>query len=812
MEEVKIRRVAVRVRGIVQGVGFRPFIYRLARQHHIAGWVLNDTQGVRIEAAGTAADTAAFLAGIRSEAPSMAVIDAVEVQELAVPGNSTVPSGEAPSSPVSSALGFRILPSPAGEERNALISPDIATCPDCRRELLDPADRRHGYAFTNCTNCGPRYSIIQDIPYDRPKTTMGKFTMCPDCQQEYEDPADRRFHAQPNACARCGPAYSLVQLSAAAAGSVAGQGRTAASFEAPQSAAVLARDGQALEEARRLIAAGKILAIKGIGGYHLACDARNEAAVAALRTRKHREDKPFAVMAGSLEAVEALCRVSSEESRLLQGPQAPIVLLQKKPAANMILAAAAAPGNPSLGVMLPYAPVHYLLLQPGDIWIMTSANRSDEPIAYKDEDAMERLRAIADAFLIHNREIAHRVDDSVLRIAAGAPRFLRRSRGYVPAPIRLAAAETEAPVVLACGAELKNTFCVTKGPLAFLSEHIGDLANQATLASYEDIIVHYEKIFTLQPRLLACDLHPDYLSTGYARQRAAREGLPLTYVQHHHAHIASVLAEHGETGPVLGAAWDGTGYGVDGCIWGGEFLLADLRGFQRLAHFSYLPLPGGGVAAREPWRQALWVMHLLYGESLEEKQPAFCRALPKGWKLLLQAVEAGLNSPLTSSAGRLFDTAAALLGLRGVNNYEGQAAVELELCAQGYDGPGQALPYELEEKDDSIEINVLPALQVLAEHHGAAREEAARLAMDFHETMADIIAAVLARLRQRTLITKAALSGGVFQNRTLLEKTAARLAPEFTLLLPEQVPANDGGIALGQAAVALARQAQGLME
>ena len=836
-------RVRVRVRGIVQGVGFRPFIYRLAGKYHIAGWVRNDTQGVQLEAQGVAVDVAAFLAGIRAEAPSMAVIDAVETQDIplqiqgesiswkeaassrkaVLPEKRTLPeklvlpespassekavsmekavSREKSTSPEKSApIGargeFRILPSPAGQERAALISPDIAICEDCRRELLDPANRRYGYAFTNCTNCGPRYSIVEDIPYDRPKTTMRDFPMCGDCQAEYDDPADRRFHAQPNACAACGPVYTLLRP--------AGAG-PAGSHPLHEGAPVAqARAAEALSQARELIAAGRILAVKGIGGYHLACDARNERAVAALRARKHREDKPFAVMAGSLAAVQRLCRVSGDEARLLQGPQAPIVLLQKKPAAHTVLAPSTAPGNPSLGVMLPYAPVHCLLLQPEDVWIMTSANRSDEPIAYEDEDALQRLTGIADAFLVHDRAIAHRVDDSVLRIAAGSPFFLRRSRGYAPSPLRL---PQPGPMVLACGAELKNTFCATRGPLAFLSEHIGDLSNQATLASYEGIIAHYENIFSLQPQLLVCDLHPDYLSTQYARQRAAREKLPLIQVQHHHAHIAAVLAEHGETGPVLGVAFDGTGYGTDGCIWGGEFLQADLQGFQRLAHFSYLPLPGGGVAAREPWRQALWVMYLLYGDALEERQPVFCAALPRGWKLLLQAVQGGLNSPMASSAGRLFDTAAALLGIRSVNHYEGQAAIELERCAQEAAAPGQVLPYELREKNDSIEIDMLPALRVLAEHHGASRRETARLAMDFHETMADSIAAVLGRLRERTHLTKAALSGGVFQNKTLLEKTVARLQGDFTLLLPRQVPSNDGGLAFGQAAVAVARQA-----
>ena len=768
-----IRRVSVRVRGIVQGVGFRPFIYRLAGEYGLAGWVLNDEAGVLLEVEGPAAAVAGFLPAIRSEAPAMAVVDAVEPTELA-------PLGEA---------GFRILASPAAVQKNALISPDIATCADCRRELLDPANRRYGYAFTNCTNCGPRYSIIRSVPYDRPQTTMAVFPMCADCRQEYENPADRRFHAQPNACAACGPSYELRQP----------DGRVL-----PPAAAYVQLPGDlpVLRTAHAFVAAGKILAVKGIGGYHLACDARSEAAAAALRARKHREDKPFAVLCGSLAAARSVCEISAEEEALLQSPAAPIVLLKKKPAAAG-LAAAIAPGNPWLGVMLPYAPVHHLLLAPEDIWVMTSANISDEPIAYQDADAGERLSRIADAFLVHNRVIAHRVDDSVMRLVLGAPYLLRRSRGLAPLPIHLAAGGES---VLACGAELKNTFCVTKGELAFVSEHIGDLANQATLASYEEIIAHYEDIFAIQPRLLACDLHPEYLSTKYARERAKREQLPLFAIQHHHAHIAAVLAEHGLEGPVLGVSFDGTGYGTDGCIWGGEFMQATPADFTRLAHFRYLPLPGGERAAKEPWRQALWVLQQLYGEAIAERRPDFIAAIPAGWQLLLQAAKAGLNAPLTSSAGRVFDTAAALLGVRLVNNYEGQAAVELELLAMQAGAPGRVLPYEIRGKNGIMEIDFLPVFAVLSD--GAQQPQAVRaaLAMDFHATMAALITDVLQRLRERTGLACAALAGGVFQNKTLLELTVPQLADAgFTVLLNRQVPPNDGGLALGQAAAALAK-------
>ena len=761
----------IRVRGIVQGVGYRPFVYRQAVQHGLAGWVKNDSEGVLLEAEGAADALLIFAAALRQAAPPAASVEAVEVRELPVKGET----------------GFRILPSPAGESAQTLISPDLAICEDCRRELLSPSDRRYRYAFINCTNCGPRYSIIRSVPYDRPRTTMAEFAMCADCQREYEDPADRRFHAQPDACGVCGPQYQLLLADGTAAAS-------------PGEASIRA--------ARELVQAGKIVAVKGIGGYHLACDARNAAAVARLRERKAREDKPLAVMAGSLALAQELCAVSAAEEHLLTSATAPIVLLKKRPAAEG-LAPLVAPGNAYLGVMLPYAPIHLLLLAETDVWVMTSANRSEEPIAYEDADARQRLMGIADAFLVHNRRIESRVDDSVVRIAAGARQLLRRSRGFAPAPLRLTLPMSGPELsVLAAGAELKNTFCLTKGSLAFVSEHIGDLANQATLASYVQIIRHYEALFSVRPALLACDLHPDYLSTQYSEQRAKTQGLPLVRVQHHYAHIASVLAEHGEREPVLGVAFDGTGWGTDGTIWGGEFLLADLHGFTRLAHIACRPLPGGERAAREPWRQALWVLQELYGDGIAAARPDFTAGLPPGWELLPKAAAHGVNAPLSSSAGRLFDTAAALLGVRTVNHYEGQAAVELEQLARCSVRAERVLGYEMRRKDGMIDIDFLPALQALSE--GAAQEKSARagLALDFHASLAAAAVEVLRELRCTTGISRVALSGGVFQNRLLLEMVAAALAPDFTVLLNRQVPPNDGGISFGQAAVALARQGQ----
>lgn len=755
-------RRAFRVSGIVQGVGYRPFVYRLAREHGLAGCVWNDSAGVGIEAEGTAAALDAFAVGLRDKAPCAASVTAVTFAEI----------------PPTGARDFHILASPQGAAARTLVSPDLAVCANCRREILSAENRRYGYAFTNCTNCGPRYSIIRGVPYDRPLTSMAAFQMCPACQREYDDPADRRFHAQPNACAVCGPSYRLLVDGAV-------------------------QEGEPLARARAIVAAGGTLAVKGIGGYHLACDARSDAAVRCLRARKHREAKALAVMAGSMELVRDFCTVSAEEERWLTSSAAPIVLLRRRTDASDAVAQSVAPGNAYLGVLLPYAPVHLLLLGTNDLWVMTSANRSGEPIIYEDRAAQEALAGIADAVLVHNRAIVHRVDDSVMRMTAGGRQMIRRSRGFAPMPLALPAAHGNA--VLAGGAELKNTFCLTRGAEAFLSEHIGDLTECSVLASYEATIAHYERFFAVQPEMLAADLHPAYLSGQYMAARAAREGLPLVRVQHHHAHIAAVLAEHACHERVLGVALDGTGYGDDGTAWGGEFMVANLADYERLAHFAYLPLPGGDRAAKEPWRLALWVLHGMYGGDLEKYAPQFAAELPTGWELLMQATAAGVNAPPTSSAGRLFDAAAALLGVCRVNAYEGQAAIELELCARRARRTGVVLPYRVDRAAVPMAIDFLPVLCALTD--GAERlteEERAGRALDFHVTMAAAVAEMLGILAARTGIRTAALSGGVFQNALLLENLLARL-DDFRVLLPHLVPPNDGGIAYGQAAVARAR-------
>ncbi|EAX46503.1 (NiFe) hydrogenase maturation protein HypF [Thermosinus carboxydivorans Nor1] len=745
-----MERCNVKVTGIVQGVGFRPFVYNLARRHGLAGWVLNDTVGVEIEVEGDSASLDAFLTALRTEAPPLARLATVTVERR----------------PATGAREFVIRHSEGAPGRTALVSPDVATCADCQREMLDPADRRYRYAFINCTNCGPRYTIIKDVPYDRATTTMASFVMCPACQAEYDDPANRRFHAQPNACPVCGPVYRLVDRA----------GREVA--------------GDVFDAVRALVADGHIVAVKGIGGYHLACDAKNVAAVKALRERKIREDKPFAVMCGSLAAVRRRCQLSPAEEELLTGIVRPIVLLAKSEGYD--LADSVAPGNPYLGVMLPYAPVHWLLLGEDDVWVMTSGNTSDEPIAYDDADARERLAGIADYFLVHNRPIYRRADDSVARVVRGQPYLLRRSRGYVPSPLALA--RPQAPV-LACGGELKNTFCLTRDNLAFMSAHIGDLENMATFTAYTDAIAHYQRLCNVQPAVVAYDLHPEYLSTKYALSRPE----PKIGIQHHHAHIAAVLAEHGRDDKVIGVAFDGTGYGTDGHLWGGEFLLADCRDFVRAAHCRYLPLPGGAKAIKEPWRLAAWVLYKLYGRAAAGLDIPFARTLPPEWELVVQAADKGLNAPLSSGVGRLFDAAAALLGIRNRINYEGQAAVELELAAVG--GAAAPLPYDIKEETPAV-LDFYPAFAALTERL-ARGASVADLAAAFHATVAAATADMVGRISRATGIRTVALSGGVFQNITLLEQIVGMLQQQgLTVLLHRQAPPNDGGLALGQAVIA----------
>jgi hydrogenase maturation protein HypF len=754
-------RTLVQVEGVVQGVGFRPFVYSLATRLGLAGHVGNDSAGVFIEIEGPPRCVLDFLASLERDAPPLARIEAVRTTALE-------PSGCA---------GFSIVASARGGRRQALISADSATCADCLAELADPADRRFGYPFINCTNCGPRFTIVRDVPYDRPLTTMAGFGLCAECAAEYSDPADRRFHAQPVCCPACGPRLRLLNAFGVEAFGVE-------------------RVGDPIVSAAALLAEGQVLAIKGLGGYHLAVDAGSGPAAAALRERKHREDKPFALMAADVEAAARLCEIDGTAASLLASGRRPIVLLPRRPDAPV--APAVAPGSRQLGVMLPYTPLHHLLLKAlGRPMVLTSGNTSDEPIAYDDEDALARLAGLADAFCVHDRPIHMRTDDSVVRAFRGRETIMRRSRGYVPEPIRLRA--RFARPVLGCGAELKNTFCLGRDDHAFVSHHIGDLENYETFRSFTEGIAHFQRLFAVTPQVVAHDLHPEYLSTKYALDC---EDVSLVAVQHHHAHIASCLADNGEDGPVIGVAFDGTGYGTDGTIWGGEFLIADLAGFSRAGFLAPVPLPGSAAAIRQPWRMAAAYLAAAYPEGTPPSLDVMRRNAGR-WDDVLAVARSGVNSPLTSSAGRLFDAAAAVLGVRDAINYEGQAAVELEQLADPTSTLG-GYPAGIEEGD---QLRVIGTDLIRAVAEDVRRGVAAPIvAARFHHGVAGAIARTCAILRSRTGLGVVALSGGVFQNLLLLERTVSRLeADGFRVLVHGRVPPNDGGISLGQAAVAAAR-------
>jgi hydrogenase maturation protein HypF len=736
-------RVRVRVVGTVQGVGFRPYVYRLARELELGGWVLNDAHGVLVEVEGDSERVTMFLSRLGTGAPPLAAVERVESCRVAVQGEE----------------GFSIRDSPRDEQADAPVTPDSATCADCLRELFDPADRRHRYPFINCTNCGPRFTIVRGIPYDRPYTTMAGFVMCEACQAEYDDPRDRRFHAQPNACPECGPAVALL----GAEGSV-----------------------DPLRAAAEALRAGAIVAVKGIGGFHLACRADDERAVSALRSRKRRQDKPFALMCRTADDAAALVALVASERELLESVQRPIVLARRLPGAAV--ASSVAPGATELGVMLAYSPLHHLLLaDTGCPLVMTSGNVSDEPIAFIDADARERLGPIADLLLVHDRPIETRTDDSVVRVAAGRRMVMRRSRGYVPAPLALPGG-TARPL-LACGAELKNTFCVAKGDRAWVSHHIGDLENYETLRSFTEGIEHFERLFAVAPEVVVHDLHPEYLSTKYALER---EGVELVGVQHHHAHLAACLAEHGLSELAVGAIYDGTGYGLDGTVWGGELLVGDVASFERVGSLRPVPLPGGERAIREPWRMALsWLRAAgIEGEPLVE---------PSRWELVDRMLDSGLRSPPTTSVGRLFDAVAALCGIRVEVNYEGQAAIELEAVCDPIERGAYELPVE------GLELDARPLVCAVV-RDVAAGVPVGVIASRFHNGLAraTVIACALAASEAGTELV--VLSGGVFQNRRLLEATVAGVAAAgLRAVVPERLPPGDGGISYGQAAVAAAR-------
>jgi hydrogenase maturation protein HypF len=752
-------RTGIRVEGIVQGVGFRPFVYSLAAGLGLGGLVGNDVDGVFAEVEGSADAVAKFLALLETQAPPLARIDRVSTTSL----------------PLTGCADFVISPSQPGGERRALISADRATCADCLRELADPADRRYRYPFINCTNCGPRFTIVRDVPYDRPLTTMSGFAMCAQCAAEYHDPANRRFHAQPVCCAACGPRLALL----------AADGAPLSGSDPLASAAGLLRSGQ-------------IVAVKGLGGYHLAVEAGNEHATAALRARKHREDKPFALMVPDLATARMLCAVDETAARLLSSARRPIVLLPRLADADRHVAPAVAPGNRQLGLMLPCTPLHHLLLEAAARPIVaTSGNVSDEPIAFRDEDALEKLAGIADAFLLHDRPIHIRTDDSVVRARRGRETVIRRSGGYAPEPLAVSFG-FQRPV-LACGAELKNTFCLAKGNRAFVSQHIGDLENAETLRSFIEGIEHFQRLFDAEPELVAHDLHPDYLSTKYATGLVAVE---LIGVQHHHAHIAACLADNGEAGPVIGVAFDGTGYGTDGTIWGGEFLIADLAGYERAAFLNPVPMPGGAAAIRQPWRMAAAYLAASYPGGIPEGL-AVARRNDRYWPAVLAMADRHINSPLTSSAGRMFDAVAALAGVRDQVNYEGQAAIELEQLADTRER-GSYLA-AIASRDGQLRVRGADLIGSAAEDL-VAGVAPALVAARFHNGVARSIVRVCVKLREQTGLTTVALSGGVFQNQLLTGRVVTWLADSgFSVMLHSRVPCNDGGISLGQAAVAGAR-------
>jgi hydrogenase maturation protein HypF len=746
------------VRGIVQGVGFRPKVFTYAKESQVNGWVKNTSAGVEIMVEGTPARVEKFISKLRVSPPPLAKVDSFVVSEtLPIPYKD-----------------FTILESQSDPLEFIPISPDIAICPECKKEMFNPKDRRYRYPFINCTNCGPRFSIIRDIPYDRPLTSMAGFDMCPECKAEYTNPENRRFHAQPIACPTCGPQLWY-----------------------EYDGKVQSRKEDALQMARKEIKTGRIVAVKGLGGYLLACDGTNPKTVYELRKRKNRVQKPFALMAWDVEVIKKYCQVSKAEEALLSSPQSPIVLLVKKP--GIKLPDAIAPGQTSLGFMLPYTPLHLLLMEPEsgypNVLIMTSGNQSEEPIAYQDDEARERLASLADGFLMHNRPIEMRTDDSVSRVVENHPYLIRRARGFAPNPVQL---PTQVLPILAVGGEMKNTFCLSRDNYAFMSHHIGEMDSQETFQSFESGIEHFEKIFRINPHLFACDLHPDYLSSNYARKRSCAENKELIQIQHHHAHLAACLADNGwkSDEQVIGLCFDGTGYGTDGAIWGGEFLVGNYAGFNRVSHFSYLPLPGGDAAIQHPWRIAAAYLQSS-GLEWENDLPPFKGISLQETQLLEKQLQKKINTPPTSSLGRLFDAVSALVGVCENTSYEGQAAIELEAVLD----PNETGAYEFEiAPSREIEIKKL-LTQVVRDIH--ENVPVGKISAHFHNGLNNMISTICESVRKESGIKTVALSGGVWQNRSLLTSTIKALTNEgFQILWHHQVPTNDGGIALGQTMIA----------
>jgi hydrogenase maturation protein HypF len=776
----------IHITGIVQGVGFRPFVFNQAIQKGLTGWVCNTSAGVDIEVIGNPGDINLFIQALKSDPPPLARIDSLEVNEI----------------PIKHYNAFEIVQSKEVGDAFQPISPDICVCLDCLRELFDPDDLRYRYPFINCTNCGPRLTIIEDIPYDRPNTTMRDFEMCPDCKAEYNDPTNRRFHAQPIACPVCGPQVWLeypIQKHKSQYGQVI-------------------HGDDAILMVQKMLLKGKIVAIKGLGGFHLACDATNPKAVTELRRRKLRIDKPFALMMPDITGIEAHCLINDADRQLLESKERPIVIVDRKETSSIALEVA--PKQNTLGVMLPYTPLHYLLFASPDgkkslvrhrkpfylpPLVMTSGNISEEPLAVNNEEAQERLSSLADAFLMHDRPIRTRCDDSVIRTYRGESFPLRRSRGYTPYPVNLA---STSPQILATGGELKNTFCIVHDRYAFLSHHIGDLENYETYQSFQDGITKYESLFRLKPEAIAYDLHPNYLASRYAIERAEHEGLLSFGIQHHHAHIVSCMTEHSlpVDQPVIGIAFDGTGYGEDGAIWGGEFLLVDYLGFKRICHLKYVPLPGGDASIRKPARIALaylWANNLDWDPGIQPVSSLCVEEL----SILKSQLNLKLNTPLTSSMGRFFDAIASICGVRQVVNYEAQAAIEFEALAD----PMENREYDFNIEPDgnpengSLQIDSSPLIEEVINDQNIGIS-ISRISARFHNSVARMVSTVCNRIRKDQGINHVVLSGGVWQNLTLLRSTYDLLSSDnFKVHIHHQVPTNDGGLALGQAVVAIHR-------
>ena len=755
-----VARKAIDITGIVQGVGFRPFVYRLAQECNLTGFIANTAAGVTIEVQGEAVLLDRFLERLPSELPPLARITSL------LPRDAERQSESA----------FRILSSRLDTPAKALISPDVAVCADCLREMMNPRDRRFRYPFINCTNCGPRFTIVRGIPYDRARTSMSSFQMCAACQAEYDDPANRRFHAQPNACWDCGPQLLFCS-----------------SDGMPLDVA------EPLRETIRLLEQDRIVAIKGLGGFHLACNARSESAVQLLRVRKRRVEKPFAVMLRRVADADSFCILDDTARKLLLCIERPIVLLPRKRESG--LAESIAPRNRFLGIFLPYTPLHHLLFAGAkfDALVMTSANLSEEPIAIDNAEAFARLHGIADAYLVHDRDILRRCDDSVVRIAAGQSQMLRRSRGFVPVPVPL---EHESPPVLAVGGELKNTICIVRGSEAFLSQYIGDLENLESYGFFGEAVQHLQRILEVHPGVIAYDLHPDYFSTKWA---VALEGMQLIGVQHHHAHIASCMAENHLDGKVIGIALDGTGYGTDGAVWGGEVLLADYKEFERAAHFEYVPLPGGAAAIHEPWRVALGYLVKHYVKDLNSLDLPFLRGIDERRRnVIQQMIDRQIHSPRTSSCGRLFDAVAALTGIRSTVNYEAQAAIELEMAAHDSTDDG-AYPFDLIPDGTHWQIGTFSLFQALL-CDLRNQQPVADISRRFHSGLAALFVELAERIREQSKLNRVCLSGGCFHNvllfRLLLDGLRAK---SFEVYFHSEVPAGDGGISLGQALIAAHR-------